>query len=142
MKKAIFLMTFIGLFMTSCSAQEKVISFAELPATAKTFIADYFSNETTSYVMQDGYPTEYKVVFTSGTKIEFDKNGNWTEVDAGKSALPDGIIPQQIKEQIVQRFPDVLICKIEKDKNTTEVKLSNGLDVKFNSAYQIIEIDD
>lgn len=38
----------------------------------------------------------YDVVLQNGTKLEFDKKGNLTEVDCKQETVPDLLIPQAI----------------------------------------------
>ncbi|MCZ2607976.1 PepSY-like domain-containing protein, partial [Bacteroides fragilis] len=38
-------------------------------------------------------------------------------------------------------YPDAKVLKIERDKTDYEVKLSNGWELKFDSKFNLIDID-
>ncbi len=87
-------------------------------------------------------PIEYKVVLASGTEVEFDSKGDWTEVDANTAAVPQDIVPAKIKSYVQKSFPDNKIVQIKKDKKGYEIELTNGIEVKFNKNADFIKIDD
>ena len=69
-----------------CSARaifdnDRPIEFKELPDAAKQFINKHFSKDkVTTIILDDDIITkEYKVVFESGAKIEFDGSGKWED---------------------------------------------------------------
>lgn len=53
---------------------DRAIKYEQLPAKARTFIADHFPNVQPSYTFEDREHdrSEYKVLLESGAKIEFD----------------------------------------------------------------------
>ncbi len=125
--------------------QEKIIQLNALPKTAQSFIASHYKQEKVSLVKSEKEllsPIEYQVVLANGTKVEFDKNGNWTEVDAKKNAVPHGIIPASIREYVKKSFPNNEIVQISKDSREIEVELTSGIDLKFNSKGEFIRVDD
>lgn len=58
----------------------------ELPLTARNFINQYFSKPQISYIKIDSefLSKKYEVTLTDRTEIDFDKKGNWMEVDCKK----------------------------------------------------------
>ena len=56
--------------------------------------------------------------------------------------MPDGVVPVQIADYVKTQYPDSVIKEYEVGKSTYEVKLSNRLELKFNSNFILIEIDD
>ena len=84
---------------------------------------------------------EYEVVFVNGEKAEFLKDGSWEKVDCKYSTVPTGIVPQAIKDYVSKHYPEAKILKIERDSKTYEVKLNNQLELEFNKAFQLIDID-
>ena len=83
----------------------------------------------------------YDVVLQNGTKIEFDKKGNVTEIDCKQGEVPVELIPQAINTYLQNNQPQQKVRKIEINKNVYEVELSNGLDITFNKHFQVIDID-
>jgi len=126
-------------------AQEKVIEVANLPKTAQNFLQKHYANDKVALTKSEKEtlsPIEYKVVLASGTEVEFDSKGEWTEVDANTVAVPHDIVPAKIKSYVQKSFPDNNIVQIKKEKKGYEVELTNGIEVKFNKNADFIKIDD
>lgn len=83
----------------------------------------------------------YDVVLQNGTKLEFDKKGNLTEIDCKQGKVPAKLIPQAIRNYLKKNYPAQAVKKIEMSKNEYEVELANGLDLTFNKHFQLIDID-
>lgn len=136
----IFLLVGVG----AC-AQESVISKDELPQVAQTFISDNFANSSIDYIKKDKeiLSTDYQVRFTDGVKIEFDSKGNWVEIDGNKNAIPTSFIQSNIVNYVKEKFPNAQIKKIEIGRfGKQEVKLTNGLELEFDSKGKFKKIDD
>ncbi len=127
------------------NAQEKLITFKELPTIARTFVEKQFSKLKISVVSLEKeilQGNSYKVRFTDGTSLEFDKKGNWTEIDSKKNAIPSHLIPSNIVSHVHKSFPNNEVVQISKESNGFEVELTNGLDLKYNRKGDFIKIDD
>lgn len=122
---------------------DKPVVVKELPQKIQDFIKQYFPKNEISLAKleKDFWEKKYEIVFVNGEKAEFFQNGSWEKIDCKYSAVPDAIIPQAIKDHITKQYPDVKILKIERDNKNYEVKLSNQLELKFNKAFQLIDID-
>ena len=83
----------------------------------------------------------YDVVLQNGTKLEFDKKGNLTEINCKQGIVPALLIPQAIKNYLKDNYAGQSVKKIEMNKNEYEVELTNGLDLTFNKHFQLIDID-
>lgn len=102
-----------------------------------------FKNKQVVYVNQDGILLKtFDVVFNDATKIEFDGKGQWKEVDMNTQAVPEFFIPASIQNYVKANYPGTIITCIDVERGLKEIKLSNGLELKFNSWDQLIEIDD
>lgn len=119
------------------------ITVQQLPAAAQQFIKKHFARQKVALAkMETGIiEKSYDVIFTNGSKVEFDRSGNWTEVSCKSSAVPAAIIPAAIQTYLKQNHPGVSVIKIEKDRRETEVDLANGVEITFNRNYQVIDID-
>ncbi len=144
MKKLVFL--FVCMFsITMVKADnEKPIDVKQLPAKAQTFVSTYFKDQKVALVKEESgfFYKNYDVVFVSGEKVEFDKSGNWTEIQCKQSEVPAQAIPEAIRNYVKTNYPDAKIVEIEKDSHGYEIKLSNRLEIKFNTKLQGIDIDD
>lgn len=125
--------------------QDKMITYNQLPSNAKTFLSSQFKGVKTAQIIEDREiygVDEYKVILSNGVKVEFDRKGNWKEVDGEYQRIPTGFIPASIKSYVSQRFPNTHIQKIEKERWSYSVELSNGIDIDFDSKGNFKKIDD
>lgn len=123
---------------------DRPVNYDELPAEAKTFISTHFAGEEVSHIIldKDIVCNDYTVSFLSGTKLEFNGKGEWTEIDCGRASVPEALIPQQIAEYVKAKHPNNTITELKREHGNTEVKLNGGLELTFNSRYRIVNVDD
>lgn len=142
-KSIIALICIIGFQTQAMADNDKPINVNQLPAAAQQIIKNNFGTKKVALAkMESGLlDKSYDVIFTTGEKIEFDRKGNWTEVDCKRSAVPAKLIPAQIARYVKANYAGTRILKIEKDTNEYEVKLSSGIEIKFNKNFQVIDID-
>ncbi|WPO79267.1 PepSY-like domain-containing protein [Flavobacterium sp. KACC 22761] len=114
-----------------------------MPANAQTFLKTHFGSKKPSYILQDKeiLSTEYKVQYDNLIEIEFDKKGNWKEVDGKNDKIPKSIIPKKIASYLKANFPKEKVTKIEIGSSGYETKLSNGLELKFNLKEDFVKIE-
>ncbi|MBR4649953.1 MAG: PepSY-like domain-containing protein [Bacteroidaceae bacterium] len=142
MKKFFMLMAAMMLtFNVAMMADDnRVITYDQLPQTAKTLLSQHFAKKVPLVVTMDW--DEYEILYQSGEKVEFNKRGEWKSIDCRVSAVPSVLIPEQIKSHIKATFPGTTIIKLERDRRGYGVKLNNGLEVEYNTRFQVVEIDD
>lgn len=144
MKK--LLIAFVCLFSLQTIARadnDKPVQVSQLPQQAQQFIKQHFAtgNIAIAKVENHFFDKNYDVIFTNGDKVEFDKKGNWKEVDCKYSAVPERIIPATIQKYVSANYPQAKVLKIDRDKKDYEVKLSGGWELKFDLAFNLIDID-
>lgn len=145
MKKLfIFWIFLLGTVVLAKADDDKPIAVNELPSKALSFVNTHFTGLKISYakVETDFFDKSYDVVFINGQKAEFDKKGEWKKVDCKYSSVPATILPDAIKKYLAEQYPGESVIEIERDKKGYEVKLKNKLELKFNKAFQLTEIDD
>lgn len=133
----------VAMFAMSFNAKadhDQVISFNEMPQAAQALLKQYFADKVPLVVTVDW--DDYTIVYDSGEKLEFDKEGNWKEINCRTSSVPTELIPEQIKTNIQSTFPGTIILKLDRNRRGYEVKLNNGLEVEFDPTFQVIDIDD
>lgn len=125
------------------ASDDRPIEVKDLPAAAQQFIRTHFPDAQVSYATVDKelMSKDYKVVFTDGRKVEFSKNGEWTEVKAKTGELPAAIVPQQIRDYVAKHHAGQRVLQIERDRHGYEVKLSNGVEIDFNKRFAVVGID-
>ncbi len=108
----------------------------QLPLPARNFITKYFVKPQIDYIKIDNEMLEskkYEVALKDGTEIDFDKKGEWMEVDAKKGKVPTALIPTFVTDYLkVNNFTKEHVTKIERDRKGCEVKLNTGLSFEFN----------
>ena len=145
MKKLVLLLVCMFSMSTVMMADnDKPIQIGQLPTTAQTFITTHFKNAKVALAKQETelFDKSYDVIFTNGEKVEFNKSGEWTEVNCKINGVPDAIVPQAIKDYVKANYPDARILKIERDRHEYEVKLSNRWEITFDNQMRVIDIDD
>ena len=118
------------------------VTLKQMPSPAQQFIAKHFLSAEIMLSTVEGYMFDknYDVVFKNGDKIEFNRTGEWTSVNC-KGGVPAGIVPEQIASHVQAQYPGVKIIEIEKDDRHYDVKLSNRIELTFNSSFKLVEAD-
>ena len=139
--KAILLLAAMLVMSFSAKADhDQVITFDQMPEVAQAFHKQHFAGKVPLVVTVDW--DDYTIRYESGEKVEFDKQGNWKEIDCRASQVPVELIPEEIKANIAATFPGTIILKIDRNRLGYEVKLNNGLEVEYSPTFQVIDIDD
>ena len=125
------------------AGNDKPINVNELPAKAQTLLSKHFKGQKVMFAtIESGVVSRsYDVVLRNGTKLEFDKKGNLTEIDCKQGIVPSQLIPQPIKNYFKENYRGEAVRKIELNKKEYEVELTNGIDLTFNKHFQLIDID-
>ena len=110
MKKGILLI--VGLLvmnLTVWAGNDKPIEVKKMPKAAQQFIQAYFGTHSVAVAKMetDFMSRSYDVIFTNGDKVEFDKKGNWKNVDCEQGEVPAAIIPEGIQMYLTQHYPNV-----------------------------------
>lgn len=124
---------------------DRPITLEQLPAAAQTFLKTHFADLTLAYAVEDPkfVGSEYEVTYTDRTEVEFRPNGEWSSVERRYAAVPASVVPTQISDYVAKSsFPNQYIKKIERDAYTWEIELSNGIEIKFDKEFRVIDIDD
>lgn len=129
--------------IAAAADNDKPINVKELPAKAQTLLTKHFNGQKVMLAtIESGVVSRsYDVVLRNGTKLEFDKKGNLTEIDCKQGIVPSQLIPQPIKNYLKENYRGEAVRKIEWNKKEYEVELTNGIDLTFNKHFQLIDID-
>ena len=125
------------------SCDEKMVTYDQLPASAKTFITSYFPEASVSYSSKDDdlVRPDYEVALSDGTRLEFTNSGELKKVSS-RAGIPEAVIPDAIREYVQFHYPGTGYTEYEVDRRHYEVTLTNRLELKFNSNFVIVELDD
>ncbi|MGN0036474.1 MAG: PepSY-like domain-containing protein [Bacteroidaceae bacterium] len=115
-----------------------------LPEKARTTLQKHFAGIELSYIKIDNdlTKTSYEAVLSDETSIEFDKKGNWTEIDCQRSPVPCALVPEAAAKYVREHFPNESIVKIDRDRRGYSVELGNGLDLDFDAKGRFLRADD
>ena len=131
----------LGLLFSIAALADVPVPVDQLPAAIKTFVQQHFPENTLVYAEQDW--NSYECRLNNGTKVEFDKKGEWKKVDCEMmTVVPAAIIPAPIKEYVSASFADSPIIKIEKERYGYKVELANDLELMFNKQGAFMGMDD
>ena len=145
MKRLFFLiMSIIGLTTSAYADDDRPINPDALPSAATQFIKKHFQSSTINRADKIRISLDSIGIILKdapdGTKIEFDSNGKWKEVER-RSSVPSAIVPAPISQYVKKNYPSCVIEKISQDRRGIEIELSNGLDIEFDKSYRVVEID-
>ncbi len=126
------------------AGSDRVIQSRQLPKAAQLFLAKHFAGRAVSFAKEDRdfSGTTYDVRLADGTEVEFTSAGEWKEVDGKHTALPLTFIPVQIVKTIQSQHAGDAIVHIERKRRGYQVELASGLEVLFNTRFQLVGYDD
>lgn len=117
----------------------------QLPLPARNFIQQYFTNPQVAHIKIESEMLEsrkYEVKLVNGTEIDFDKKGNWVEVDGKKKAIPTELIPAFIKDYLkTNGFSKESVTKLEREGKGYEAELNTGVSFKFDKKGRFVKAD-
>ena len=121
-----------------------IIAFA-IAETAAALLDRHYQGEAPALVLKkfDDLRTSYEVTFTDGTKLKFNRSGEWTEVESHARPVPAGLVPPQILDYAGRNFPGAAIMEISRERKEVEVKLGNRIELTFDSGnWMLKDFDD
>lgn len=144
MKRIVVIMALVMASLSMVKADDRPVTFDQLPKAAKKFINTNFPDDKVSFatVDDDLIGPDYEVVLASGVMLQFENNGSLEQIKVRNGNIPAGIVPMQIIQIAAQYYPEARIIEFDVDRKSYEVKLSNGMEMEFTRTFQLIEIDD
>lgn len=129
------------LFLTILSASiltaaDMPIQANQLPKKAQDFISANFANDPIVYAEQDR--NSFKAELQSGIEIDFDRNGNWTDVASERTPLPTKFIPANIMKAVEGKYQGVVVLEISKEYLSYKLKLGNNREVYVDNNGKIV----
>ena len=130
-------------FSVMASCREVPVTFEKLPIAAKTYINTNFADDKVVMVQKDDefIRPDYEVHLASGVELKFSNDGALEKVESHKGISED-LIPLSIRDFVSAHYPSAGYIEYEIGKRTYEVKLTNGQELKFNSVFELVDIDD
>ena len=147
MRKALLsVLALFALASARADGHEEPITFERLPKSAQEFLTTHFKDLTLAYIVADHkiMTVEYEVTYTDRTEVDFRADGSWESVERKYAPVPAAIVPKPISDFVArnQLFAGQFIREIERNPYTWEIKLSGGLEIKFDAQFNVIGYDD
>lgn len=141
MKKEI-LMALCALSLSACADNKQVITFDQLPTSAQTILTQYVDVKTILIVTKEDFGpfADYEVLTNDRSEWDFDSNGTLESVKI-YTGVPSDLVPEVIRTQVNQMYPNTVITKYSIDKRDQEVELINGIELTFDKTGRLIEAD-
>ncbi len=143
-KLFLFLIVTILAIMPIMADNDKMITREELPEKAQMFLTKHFDGVEVLYAKAErdmGVITSYDVVLSGNVKVEFNRSGEWTNVDCEHSQVPNSILPQGVLDYVSTKFAKAYVVEIERGLMGYDVKLSNDLDLDFDKNGKFLRVD-
>ncbi len=127
----------------SCDREDDFIGPGDLPSNARTFITTHFPDATIQSVIKDydDLSHSYEVMLSDGTRLEFNRKGNWTDVECPNSKVPDSVVPEKILSYVQSTYPENVIIAISRDDRRIDVMLDNRTELVFDQNGNYLGID-
>ena len=120
MKRILRILMIAICYMVSCNmvanaGNNKPISVNALPAKVQTLLSQHFNGQKVilATIESSVVSRSYDVVLQNGTKLEFDKQGNLTEVDCKQDIVPAQLIPQAIRNYLKDNYAGQSVKKMK-----------------------------
>ena len=141
MKKLFTILMFCSIWFAN--AQETVIQKKDLPKAAQEFLTKEYANNDWAIGKKDqgSRSLKYKVTLADGAEIEFDKDGQWKEIDGKGTQIGAHFIPNKIAQYVKANYAGQSFTKIDKSDRKIEVKLTNHVELEFTKDGDFVKID-
>ena len=126
---------------------ESNITVKDLPQKAQDFLTNYFYGEEVKTVEKVIIESSNLILYNVSVgeySIVFNEGGYWQQVSASYGvAIPQGIIPEQIRATLNQRYPGFGVNQINTSGENYEVVLTdnqggNSIRLTFNQSGEIL----
>ena len=117
----------------------------DLPSAARSRLSTYNGKVGVHHIKIEHKfigGNEYDVILNDGTEIEFNSDGQLTEIDCGSKAVPSKLILPAITKYVKANYPSAKIVQMEVERNSYKIELNNGLELKFSRSGKFLKVDD
>ena len=121
-------------------SREVIVEVAELPEQSRNFLETNFNGFQVNRATKDvsSFDEYYEIFVNNGITIDFNRIGEWTEVDGNGLSIPTSFIDEEIVSYINTNYPTFPIESIDKKPYGYEVDLINNTELRFNTSGKLI----
>ncbi|MBO5698414.1 MAG: PepSY-like domain-containing protein [Bacteroidaceae bacterium] len=142
--KQIFLVLFasVPLFATSSVEGVGVLEFETLPYSVQLFVNQNFPNRCVisvkiEYVL---FKRKIKVTMNDGTKIDFDGDGDWIDIENASDDVLLDVIPCAVMACVHDQFNHAKIIAAERHAHKLRIELVDHTVLTFNDDYDLLQV--
>ena len=135
-KQIILIASIMMVSVAALFAADVPIQANQLPKKAQDFINANFAKDPVVYAEQDR--NSFKAELQSGVEIDFDKNGDWTDVSSERTPLPTNFIPATVMKAVEGKYKGVAVLEISKEYLSYKLKLGNNREVYVDNNGKIV----
>ncbi len=140
-RKLLTMVIFLALGFVS-QARDIKVTINDLPAKAREFISTYFANRNVVSVMKDLDDNEFTVRLDDNTKIDFDRKGEWLDLDNKVNCLTTAFLAPQITNYLETSHAGFCVSDIDKERSRVKVELNNNVELVFRLTGEFMHYDD
>lgn len=147
---------------TGCDADDPASSYVaidDLPKTAQEFLTDNFNSYSVTRIVENKKENERGSIFectlqktakstiASHIKVEFDRSGEWTEIESlteGHSLPPENIdlLPAAVGQYLDAHYPGIGVEEIEREAYGYKLELLNDRELRFDKNGEFLSDDE
>lgn len=120
----------------SSALADMVVPANQLPAAAQNFLSTHFKGVGIGLVERD--MDSFDVKLTDGTEVDFNINGEWTQVDGKYKPIPTGFIPSAVLSKVQATQPNFSIMKVDREYGGYKFKFNNRMKVYVDNNGNIL----
>ena len=121
-------------------SREVIVEVAELPEQSRNFLETNFNGFQVNRATKDvsSFDEYYEIFVNNGITIDFNRIGEWTEVDGNGLSIPTSFIDEEIVSYINTNYPTFPIENIDKKPYGYDVDLINNTELRFDTSGKLI----
>lgn len=120
----------------SSALADMVVPANQLPAAAQNFLSTHFKGVGIGLVERD--MDSFDVKLTDGTEVDFNINGEWTQVDGKYKPIPTGFIPSAVLSKVQATQPNAQIMEVDREYGGYKFKFNNRMKVYVDNNGNIL----
>lgn len=127
----------------ACAGRTTPIQVNQLPTQARQMLKTHFNSSRVALVTKEreGLGWSYEVTFSNGDQVEFDKSGQWTDLDCKRSQVPLRLVPPAVRRYVAANYRGARVIKLSRDRKGFEAELSNRIELEFDRQGRLTGID-
>ena len=139
--KQIIIIAILALAFVSCE-KETVLDDLNIPEEISDYVNTHFPDNKIIQIIKDVDELEltYDLTLEGSFSLEFNRKKQIISIN-GLNKLPDSVIPEKLLNYANNHYAEQHIVEWSLDNRDQEIKLDNGIELKFNTKGEFLRID-